>query len=80
MGKEERRGTSPEMSGGQTNEILGETSSVGSVGSGGDILGPRNYSLIINWSKQSIVTLIVICSQIAHLVSLRKSWPQDIDY
>lgn len=76
MGKEERRGSSPEMSGGQTNEILGETSS---VGSGGDIPGPRNYSLIINWSKQSIVTLIVICSQIAHLVSLRKSWPQDID-
>lgn len=76
MGKEERRGSSPEMSGGQTNEILGEASIVGSAG---DILGPRNYRLIINWSKQSIVTLIVICSQIAHLMSLRKSWPQDID-
>lgn len=75
MEKEERRGSSPEMSGWQTNEILGETSRVGSWG---DTLGPRNYSLIINWSKQSIVTLIVICSQIAHLVSLRKSWSQDI--
>ena len=76
MGKEKGKGSSPEMSGGQTNEILEETSIVGSAG---DILGPRNYRLIINWSKQSIVTLIVICSQIAHLMSLRKSWPQDID-
>lgn len=77
MGKaEERRDSSLWMTWGKTHEILWETSN---MGSGGEILGPRNYRLIISWSEQSIVTSIVICLQIAHVVSLRRSWPQALD-
>lgn len=47
-----------------------------SMGNGGEILGPGNYRLLISWPEQSIVMSIVICLQIAHLVSLRKFWPQ----
>lgn len=46
---------------------------------GEKILGPGNCRLLISWSEQSIVMSIVICLQIAHLVSLRKSWPHDSD-